>query len=217
MCAYQINGISGPYDKLNIDSSIKYARNASANQKDFVISPLRDVNNIQAPVLKFAQDEKSLDENIEKLDKFTKENDAYLASLPPLEYEYRYMPKPINGKIDKKALMGVAYEQMGQKEFSVKDFETNFLDTNKMTAGPLDINQDGKIDVSEYAANILATDMLSKDMTDVTKIDGSINSKGMNAMLTYSTKANAAAAQKLYANIYKTFELAAELDEFDNY
>ena len=86
-----------------------------------------------------------------------------------------------------------------------------------MTAGPLDINQDGKIDVSEYAANILVTDMLSKDMTDVTKIDGSINSKGMNAMLTYSTKANAAAAQKLYANIYKTFELAAELDEFDNY
>ena len=57
--------------------------------------------------------------------------------------------------------------------------------------------------------------MLGKDTTDVTKVDGSINTKGMNAIVEYTKKANAKAAADLYSNIYNTYDLGSALDELD--
>ena len=109
--------------------------------------------------------------------------------------------------IDKKALLGAAYEELGAQEITVQDFENFYLGNEKMTAEPIDINKDGKISVSEYATTILAADMLSKENPQIANIDGSINSKGFNAVLAYTNKANAAAATKLYSNLYNTYKL----------
>ena len=50
--------------------------------------------------------------------------------------------------------------------------------------------------------------MLSKsDKPDPKNVDGTINEKGMNAVLAYSKKSNAAAAAALYSKIYKTYNL----------
>ena len=59
---------------------------------------------------------------------------------------------------------------------------------------------------------MIATDVLSKGTTDPMKADGVINAKGMNAILEYSKKSNAAAAAKLYSNIYNTYNLGSPLN-----
>ena len=163
----------------------------------------------------FSAKPEAQDLNIKLLEKYADKNDAYLKSLPPLQYEYRYMPNLNVGKIDKKAVLAAAYEEMGQvKEMPVKDFEQRFLIDETYTAEPLDINKDGKIDIAEYGSNIIATDLLSKGVTDPMKADGVINTKGMNAILAYTKKSNADAAAKLYANVYNTHNLGSELNEF---
>ncbi len=205
---FEVNGKTGPYDKLNGDESIKYGLNAASNHKTLAISPVLNDNTTGAPILDFAPGKDADETNKKLIDKFIKDNDAYLESLPPLQYEYRYMPNVTKGTINKKALFGAAIEEMGQPEMSVNEFEDKYiLDKNTMTANPIDINKDGKIDIPEYSTTILATDMLSKDSENPDSIDGTINSKGMNALLAYSKKSNAEAAAKLYSSLYNHFEL----------
>ena len=99
-------------------------------------------------------------------------------------------------------------------KLSVDDFEDRYLfDDDVTTAEPLDINKDGKIDVAEYGANIIAADVLGKGTTDPFKADGTINTNGLNAVLEYTKKSNAAAAAKLYSNIYNAYQLGANLNQ----
>ena len=212
MSVSNINGNNGKYDNKVTDPSVKYGRNAVENYISNLEKPI--VNDIYnpAPILEFSQDPPALQRNIDKLDDFSYKNDVYLNSLPPLEFEYRYMPGV--GKVDKKALLGAAYEEMGALEYPVKDFEDKFLINDTFTAEPLDINKDGKIDISEYGTNILAADMMSKPSPDISKVDGTINSKGFNAVIEYSKKARSAEAAKLYGELYKTYDLASAYDSF---
>ena len=212
----QVNGAKGPYDNKITDPSVKYGRNAVENHVSYMETPLvNDVPN-SAPILNFSMSPQASENNIKSLETFIEKNDAYLNSLPPLEYEYRYMPNIVNGQIDKKALLGAAYEEMGGvKELPVKEFEYRYMIDDTMTAEPLDINKDGKIDISEYGANILATDVLSKGTTDVTKVDGTINTKGMNAILAYTKKSNAQAAANLYSKLYNTYGLNNSIENID--
>ena len=203
-----INGQNSIYSNSVDDESIKYGKNSANNFKNYALSPLNNIDDNQAPVFDFAPTSDAIDKNLNALDKFTKKNDEYLDSLPPLEFEYRYMPNLANGKPDKKALLGAADEELGVTEIPVKEFEQKYMNEN-MTAEPLDINKDGKIDVKEYATTIAAADMMSKDSQDVSQIDGTINSKGMNAILAYSAKSRAEAATKLYSNIYNTLNLGS--------
>ena len=195
-------------NSVNIDPSVKYGSDSVKNAHMQMVKPLINDSHTPAPILSYSPTQDASEKNIEMLEKFVDSNDEYLKSLPPLEFEYRYMPNIGVGKVDKSALLGAAYEEMGAKELSVEDFENRYLiDEDSMTAKPLDINNDGKIHVSEYATNILATDLLSKGTTDVSKIDGTINTKGLNAMMEYSKKSNAEAAVKLYSNLYNTYNL----------
>ena len=124
------------------------------------------------------------------------------------------MPNIVQGNINQKALLGAALEEMGgNKELSVKEFEHRYLIDKNLTAEPIDINKDGKIDIAEYGSNIIAADILSKGSTDPMKADGTINAKGMNAVLEYSKKSNAAAAAKLYSNIYNTHKLGSFMNQ----
>ena len=215
---FQVNGVNGVYDNKVSDPSVRYGRNAVENHLQHLEKPVIEAmfRPYPAPILDYSPNEKAFDRNVEMLEDFIKGNDKYLATLPPLEYEYRYLPNFEIGKIDKKALLAAAYEEMnGVKELSVEDFSARYLINDEMTAEPLDVNKDGKIDIAEYGANMMATDLLSKDTTDVTKADGVINAKGMNAIVEMTKKINAKAASDLYANIYNTYELGSALDELD--
>lgn len=211
---FQINGANGFYDNKVQDDSVRYGRNATANFINYLEKPILVENYATPPVLDFFPTEESVENNIEEMTQFAEQNDAYLNSLPPLEFEYRYMPELEAGQVDKKAVLGAAYEEMLVKELPVEEFETRFLVDEDMSAEALDINKDGKIDIAEYATNILATDVLSKGTEDITKIDGTINSTGMNAILAYTKKANAAAATKLYSELYNTHKLGEALSSF---
>ena len=124
------------------------------------------------------------------------------------------MPDNGVGRVDKKALLGAAYEELGALEYTIKDFNSRFLIDDTFTSEPLDINKDGKIDVSEYSTNILAADMMSKPSPDITRVDGTINSKGFNAAIEYTKKANAAEAAKLYGELYRTYDLSSAYNSF---
>lgn len=206
---YQINGASGSYDSIkNIDSSVKYEKNASENFKTHIQAPLVKDNYVTPPIFDFSFNPEAVDENLKHMEEYIDSNDKYLESLPPLEYEYRYMPTLNVGEIDKKAVLTVAKEDMmGEDELSVTEFEERFLANENMTAEPIDINKDGKITTSEYATTIIASDILSKDSTDINNVNGVINAKGFNAILEYSKKANAQKASELYTKIYHTYNL----------
>lgn len=200
---FQINGNTGKYDGVIKDDTIRYSKNAVDNLSTYMQKPMINENFATPPILDFSPNPEVQDVNIELMEDYIKENDDYLKSLPPLEFEYRYVPNLTN-----KSLRAAANAEMGGREsMPVEEFENLYLMNDEMTATPLDINKDGKIDNSEYAANILATDILSKGVTDVTKADGTINSKGMNAILEYTKKANSAAATKLYSSIYNAYNL----------
>ena len=205
--AFDINGANGRYDTKEADTSVRYGRNAVDNYLKYMESPIANDKGETAPILDFVPTVEADQKNIQKLEKYVNDNDAYMKSLPPLEYEYRYMPNLVNGQINKKALFGAAMEEMGSPVMPVKEFEDKFLISDDMTAKPIDINHDGKIDVPEYSTTILAADMMSKPNPDIRNIDGTINSKGFNAVLAYSQKSRAEAAAKLYSNIYTTHKL----------
>ena len=204
----EINGSKGYYDGKIADDSERYGRNAVANHREFVTAPLRTAMEGESPMLNFSPTEKAQQENINKIEKFIDDYNKYLESMPPLNYEYRYMPKPADGNIDKKALFAAAREEMGADEIPVKTFEENYLPSKDYTAKPLDLNNDGNIDVPEYSASLLAADALSKDEPDVSKINGSMNSKGMTAVMEYARKSNVDAAVKLYSQIQSTYNLS---------
>ena len=212
---FQITGATGKYDGIIKDDSIRYGRNVVENNTQYMEAPLINDNGATPPILSFTPSAEHDDKNFQKIEKYINENDEYLKSLPPLEFEYRYLPNFNNGNIDKKALYGVAYETMGAKELPVEEFESRYLLNDKLTAEPIDINKDGKIDIAEYGANIMASDVLSKGSEDITKADGTVNAKGMNAILEYSQKSKAAAATKLYTDIYNRYDLGSELNNFN--
>lgn len=205
--SFQINGASGKYDGKIADDSERYGRNATENMLKYMESPIVNDTHNAPPVLDFKPGEEAAEKNINEMEKFADTNDAYLSSLPPLDYEYRYMPE---GGFNKKALLGAAEEELqGVKELPLKEFENRYLLDDSMTAEPLDINKDGKIDVAEYSTTILAADVLSKGSDDIKNVDGTINSKGFNAVLEYSKKSNADAAAKLYSSLYNTYDLGS--------
>ena len=213
----QINGKQGKYDKTVTNPSVKYGRNAVDNYYSYVEKPLLANNMNTAPILDFGLSPEAADKNEEKLNNFLKENDDYLKSLPPLEYEYRYMPTLEKGEVDKQAVLGAAYEELGKRnEVSVEEMDYNFALNDNFSTKPMDINKDGKIDVAEYGSTILAADALSKSPdAKAENIDGTINKEGFNAILEYTKKSNAQAAAKLYSNMYNKYELGNAIKDFN--
>lgn len=209
----KINGANGKYDERVSDPSVRYGRNAVENYYTYLENPIVEDKMTPAPILDFGLNPNADNNNADKLNKFLKENDEYLKALPPLQYEYRYMPQ---GPVNTKALLGAAYEEMGgKKELSVEELDYRFAPDSSFTSKALDLNNDGKVDIAEYGSSILAADMLSKsDTPDTKNIDGTINNKGFNAVLAYTQKSNATAATKLYSNIYNTYNLGEAQKDF---
>ena len=202
-----INGSTGRYDGVITNPSEKFGQNAVDNYFSYLEKPVIEDEHNPAPILDFSLNPKAGEKNAEKLEKFVKKNDEYLDKLPPLEFEYRYMPNVVNGQIDKKALYSAAYEEMGRRdEVSVKELDEAYAIDDSYTYEALDVNKDGKVTVPEYSTSFLAADLASKDGENQ-QIDGTINSKGYNAILAYAKKANAQAASKLYSGLYSNYKL----------
>ena len=122
------------------------------------------------------------------------------------------MPNVQNGQIDKKALLGAAFEEMEKrKEISIDELDWKYAPNNEYTFAGMDINGDKKVDNPEYATSILAADMLGKsDIPDTNNIDGTINATGLNAVMEYAKKSNIDAAKALYSNIYNKYNLGEQ-------
>ena len=215
--AVKIDGTRGKYNNMT-NPSVAYGKNAVNNYYSYLEEPLLKDKQIPAPILDFSTNPNAADKNIKKLEAFTKENDDYLKSLPPLEFEYRYMPNiHTKGEVDRGAVLAAAYEELGKrKEVNLQDVDKAFAINKDFSASPIDINKDGKIDAAEYGTTILAADMFSKsDTPDTSNIDGTINSKGLNKILEYTHKSNAEAATNLYSNLYNKYNLGDALKDFN--
>ena len=213
----KIDGARGKYNSVT-NPSVAYGKNAVNNYYSYMEQPLVTDNQNPAPILDFSLNPEATDKNIEKLDKFVKDNDAYLSSLPPLEFEYRYMPNVHKkGEVDSQSVIASAYEELGRrKEVNLVDVDRAFAINSEFSATPIDLNKDGKIDAAEYGTTILAADMLSKsDKPDASNIDGTINPKGLNKILEYTHKSNAEAATNLYTNLYNKYNLGDALKNFN--
>ena len=135
----------------------------------------------------------------------------------PLEFEYRYMP---DGKFNKFAIIGNAYEEMGQQTRIKKEKLTEQFKKANLTecsADALDLNNDGYIDTAEYSAGTLAQDILSSSddcQINPSKADGVINAKGEAKSIALNKTSNQSAAREIYTNLYKDFELDNAQQEF---
>ena len=213
----KIDGKNGLYDGHKLNPSVKYGRNAVENLNTYYEAPIVNNDYNPAPILDLGINPNVSENNITKIENFIQKNDKYLDSLPPLQYEYRYMPNLTNGKIDTQALFGAAYEEMGQaKEIDVNDIDKMYGDNSELTSKAIDLNNDDKIDVAEYSTTILAADMLSKSSdANLKNIDGTINNTGANAVLSYAQKSKIDAANALYSKIYNNYNLADEYKKFN--
>lgn len=148
-----ITGDKGANDNLS-NSSIKYGRNSVNNRSEYLdkikSAQLNLPNLSNAKYLQDDEFKKRTDDALVALDKENK--------LPPLKFVMKYLPQNVDYKnLDKMALLGAAFEEMGKKlsigvdELSAK---LQLAFGKNINAKAVDINNDGKIDIGEYATTI---------------------------------------------------------------
>lgn len=213
-----MNGNNGIYDNKIQNPSVKYGRNAASNNFEY-LKKLKGSMSTMPPQMQSTTGGNLLKSHITELktDQLVKYNNEFLASLPQLDFEYQYMPE---GKLDKMALLGAAFEEMGKKLTMGVEELTQKLKPAIPTASAkaLDINNDNQIDVTEYAASILSADMLSKNpnMLDAKNITGKINKQGLYNNIAYVMPQNEAIAKEEFRKIYQTFDLNSAGREFQS-
>jgi len=216
-----INGSTGKYTNVISDKSVSYGRNAMNNYINAINSNSQsekiefpDLTNLATlPREEYEKKMAQLDECIKKLQ----------AQKPPfIDFKCQYMPI----KLDKKALMAAAYEEMGGRRYIPVSEATKLLQETvdlvcedngpKMSAKALDINGDNNIDIAEHSTSILLADALSKDTQTLgsENIDGTFTNKGENAMLPYYKLSNYEIASKTFQSIYKAYGLDKAQEEF---
>lgn len=229
-----VTGDFGKYGRRIKDYSVRYGRNSVDNQKHYIsnyVQPSVQMNYRKvdfSPVCKigfinkFADFVRSMIFNaqIKKLDKQIKKMEEYESRRTPVNFVRKYMPGNIeNGEINTQALMGDAYEEM-ERRTSVSTSEiTKTIQQidSEMSAEALDINDDGNIDIGEYAASVLATDALSESgefSIQKEDINGVITNSGENSAVALYTNKNKDAAKEIFAKLYTYYKLDEAQKEF---
>lgn len=220
-----INGSNGQYQGKINSTGVQYGRNAISNYKEYI-------GGFKYEPVELPKIDGLVDCSFEEFDKKMADLNKALMELQkrkfnPLDFECRYMPK---GSINKQALMGAAYEEMGQRtSVSLREMnnscqkaidqiyheEKNKEEVPKADVSGLDINKDGRINIAEYSAAILAKDALSKSpYFDSSNIDGSFTKHGENALFALNTEELSGEAGNIYLNLYAKFGLAKAQSEF---
>ncbi|MCR5265007.1 MAG: hypothetical protein K6E29_00255 [Cyanobacteria bacterium RUI128] len=148
---------------------------------------------------------------------------SYIADLGdytkqiPLNFEYRYMP---DGRFNKMALLGSAYEELGKRTRVKTDDLNEQLNKSGLsdyTANALDVDMDGYVDVGEYAASTLVQDILSSgEDYDINprKVNGVITPKGEQRAFALNNKHIESQARLVYAQLRNEFKLGQAQKEF---
>ena len=217
-----VTGDKGKYDGVVQNPAVRYSRNAIENfikYKEQVVSqkaPTMTLPNLRN--LDKLSDEE-FDKTIAELDAAIQKSHDAIVAMAPLDYTLKYLPGTVNPEnIDTAALLGAAYEEMGKNtsiETSVltRQLQRTF-NTDNISAEPLDLDSNGKIDIAEYASSILVTDMLSDGSLDKKDIDGKINNKGHQKLLGFFDKYNNPEAQKVLRDLHISFSLDKAKEEF---
>ena len=148
-------------------------------------------------------------------DNYKKYTEDLSRSSTPLEFEYRYTPSEC---INRLALLGNAYEELGQKtRVKTEDLNKKLAGMKDASADALDLNKDGYVDVAEYSTSTLVQDILSSDDGfDISpeKADGVINNSGETKSMALLQKCNEKMARNIYKNLYNDFNLGQAQQEF---
>ena len=203
-----ISGQIGRYDYKIKDASVRYGRNSASNLQKKFEAQSQKMERIDVTKLVSMSDEdfeKTMNE---------------LKSDKPITFNFvqQYMPN-IGGKIDRMALMGAAYEEMGKVvALSVDELSEN-LQTQAdalygkgelaLCADALDINKDGFVDIGEYASSILLEDALSESkFFQNENINGEINEQGQKRVLELTKEENYYKASHLFQALHARNGLA---------
>ncbi len=213
----KIDGNSGIYDGKIKNSSVRYGRNAINNHIGYLNSyvpgkvdlpNLKDLHTL--PKDEFNKKMVELEESLNRLD-------DTINNLPPLDFELRYAQNK-NG-LDKLSVVGAAYEELGQRqEVTVRELSDNLKEGlgENFTAEAMDLNKDGKINLGEYSASIVLSDILSEKSDNITIKDanGIITNDGQKRMLPYGLDKNIKMASKIYQAIYDCYDLDNAQEKF---
>ncbi len=132
--------------------------------------------------------------------------------------------------IDKQALLGHSYEEMGRKPaITLEEADAPFkneafsdIGTN-LTAKAFDVNDDGEIDISEMAVSTVVADVLSKDdsllplnlkVVDLKKADGTYTNDGENKMMAFCNEENLETASIIAKDIHSKLKLDKAQNKF---
>ena len=126
--------------------------------------PLDEFTSLSKPVS--AKDPNKLDQLIEGIQKFTDS----IQNILPIKFNLKYLPeKDVDfQQLNKKALLGAAFEDLGKSSVSVEEYDEK-LNKNlpqNLTAKAFDINGDGQISFDENAVAILIKDMADAHPTE---------------------------------------------------
>ena len=223
------------YDDKIRNASVRYGRNAANNFIGYINSyrynPVKLPDMKQLKSLsedKFEAKIKQLDDAIEQIGQ---------QEMPPLNFEYTYS-EVNDGLIDTMSLMGASYEELGGASIKTSELSKKLKETftpsifkqllsnlkaklkgrptdkivhhkTKLTAKGIDLNNDGKINVAEYATNILASDIYSNG-----KVEGVINNQGQNRLLGDAKKENIAQTREMYSALYQQYNLKEAQEKF---
>jgi len=129
-----------------------------------------------------------------------------------VKFKEKYMPGQIkDGQIDKMALMGAAYEEMGKHTSIPTSLLTKLTQKSSgenTNADAIDLNKDGRIDIGEYSTTILVSDALSRgDKITPDNIKGIVTNEGLNKSLVFANKKNFDMAYKTYSALYDYYNL----------
>lgn len=154
--------------------------------------------------------------------------------------------------IDKQALLGHSYEAINKMHYqdlgkieaahreaddtarkidamTVEEADLPFKDeafasiNSKLTSRAFDVNNDGKIDISEEAVSTVIADVLSADETldpmdmtvsDLKKADGSYTNDGENRMMAFFKEENLETASVIVKDIHSKLKLDKAQDKF---
>ncbi len=209
-----IDGSSGKYDNKIKHPHVRYGRNAISNYEKYIAFRTNRL-------IKNTPTEDSFEKAQEippETSVQTKRKKARKAA--PFKFELKYMPGTVNYlSLNTMALIGASFQEMGRKtniskeklaEILKNKFKNSVgIEKEEINTKVLDINDDDKIDVGEYAASVLASDMLSRGTSGV-KLDnirGSINNDGICRLSKLFDEENEEKGRKVFNLLYSFFYL----------